>query len=118
MLLEAHLEGASRQGAYLEEANLFVADLEGARLVGAHLEGTSLLDTHFEGKALGGDELKQLRAWMPHFPQVLPAADLRGVYLNSRTQLDEIHVGDAQYGDIRPAHVHWGAGNLTCGDCV
>src|SRR6266851_3062186 len=115
-LLEAYLEGAMLQGAYLEEANLFVAHLEGARLAGAHLEGTSLLDTHFEGKAFGGDELKHLRAWMPHFPEVLPAADLRGVYLNSRTQLDEIHVGDDQYGYIALADVHWGDVNLTVVD--
>src|SRR5258708_391205 len=115
-LLEAYLEGAMVEGVYMEEANLFVAHLEGARLAGAHLEGTSLLDTHFEGKALGGDELKHLRAWMPHFPEVLPAADLRGVYLNSRTQLDEIHVGDDQYGYIALADVHWGVVNLTVVD--
>jgi uncharacterized protein YjbI with pentapeptide repeats len=115
-LLEAYLEGAMLQGAYLEEASLFVAHLEGARLAGAHLEGTSLLDIHFEGKALGGDELKHLRAWMPHFQEVLPAADLRGVYLNSRTQLDRIHVGDDQYGYIALADVHWGDVNLTVVD--
>src|SRR5260370_42346000 len=96
------------QGAYLEEANMFVAHLEGARLAGAHLEGTSLLDAHFAGKAIGGDDLKHLRAWMPHFPEGLPAADLRGGYLNSRTQLDEIHVGDDKYGYIALAAVHWG----------
>src|SRR5260370_1353618 len=115
-LLEAYLEGAMLQGAYLEEANLFVAHLEGARLAGAHLEGTSLLDTHFEGKALGGDELKHLHAWMPHFPEVLPAADLRGVYLNNRTNLDGIHVGDDQYGCIALADVRWGDVNLTVVD--
>src|SRR5260370_14839966 len=104
------------QGAYLEEANLFVAHLEGARLAGAHLEGTSLLDTHFEGKALGGDELKHLRAWMPHFPEVLPAAELRGVYRNSRRQLYEIHVGDDQCGYIALGDVHWGDVNLTVVD--
>ena len=115
-LLEAHLEGAMLQGAYLEEANLFVAHLEGARLVGAHLEGTSLLSAYFEGQALGGDELKRLRVWMPHFPEVLPAADLRGVFLNTRTHLDGIHVGNDQYGYIALADVHWGDVNLTVVD--
>jgi len=115
-LLEAYLEGAMLQGAYLEEANLFVAHLEGARLAGAHLEGTNLLEVHFEGKALGGDELKHLHAWMPHFPEVLPAADLRGVYLNNRTQLNRIHVGDDQYGYIALADVRWGDVNLTVVD--
>jgi len=115
-LLEAHLEGAMLLGAYLEGANLLEAHLEGARLAGAYLEGANLLGTHFEGKAIGGDELKHLHAWMPHFPQVLPAADLRGVFLNNRTQLDGIHAGNDQYGYIALADVHWGDVNLTVVD--
>ena len=115
-LLEAHLEGAMLLGAYLEGANLLEAHLEGARLAGAYLEGTSLLNTHFECKALGVDELKHLRVWMPHFPQVLPAADLRGVFLNNRTHLDGIHAGNDQYGYIALADVHWGDVNLTVVD--
>lgn len=115
-LLEAHLEGALLRGAYLEGAYLFEAHLEGARLGGAYLEGTGLLGTHFEGKALERDELKRLRAWMPHFPEVLPAADLRGIFLNSRTQLAGIHAGNDQYGYIALADVHWGDVNLTVVD--
>src|SRR5947208_844069 len=83
-LLEAHLEGAFLQGASLEGANLFEAHLEGAWLGGAHLEGATLQGTHCEGKALGRDERERLRAWMPHFPETVPAADLRGVFLNTR----------------------------------
>ena len=71
---------------------------------------------HFEGKALGGDELKHLHAWMPHFPEVLPAADVREVFLNNRTHLDAIHVGNDQYGYIALADVHWGDVNLTVVD--
>ncbi len=112
-LLEAHLERALLQGAYLEGANLLEAHLEGTRLVGAHLEGARLLGTHFEGKALGGDELKRLRAWMPHFPEILPAADLRGVFLNTHTHLDGLHAGNDQYGYVALADVHWGDVNLT-----
>jgi len=115
-LLEAHLEGAMLQGASLEGANLFEAHLEGARLVGAHLEGTGLLGTHFEGKALASDELGRLRAWIPHFTEVLPAADLRGVYLNTHTNLDGIHAGNDQYGYVALADVHWGDVNLTMVD--
>ena len=115
-LLEAHLERALLQGAYLEGANLLEAHLEGTRLVGAHLEGTRLLGTHFEGKALGGDELKRLRAWMPHFPEILPAADLRGVFLNTHTHLDGLHAGNDQYGYVALADVHWGDVNLTTVD--
>ena len=115
-LLEAYLEGAVLQGASLEGANLYEAHFEGARLAGAHLEGAYLLGTHFEGKAIGGDELKRLRAWMPHFPEVLPAADLRGIFLNNRTNLDDIHAGNDQYGYIALANVHWGDVNLTVVD--
>jgi len=116
ILAGTHLEGVDLTKAHLEGATLLEAHLEGARLAGAYLEGTGLLDTHFEGKALGVDELKRLRAWMPHFPQVLSAADLRGVYLNNRTHLDGIHVGDDEYGYIALADVHWGDVNLTVVD--
>jgi len=115
-LLEAHLEGAMLQGASLEGTNLLEAHLEGARLVGAHLEGARLLGTHCEGKALSGDELKRLRAWMPHFPEILPAADLRGVFLNTHTHLDGLHAGNDQYGYVALADVHWGDVNLTTVD--
>lgn len=115
-LLEAHLEAAMLQGAYLEEANLFEAHLEGAKLMGAHLEGARLFGTHFEGKALDGDELKRLRAWMPHFPEVLTAADLRGVFLNTHTHLDGLHGGNDQYGYVALGDVHWGDVNLTVVD--
>ncbi|HET8851230.1 MAG TPA: pentapeptide repeat-containing protein [Ktedonobacteraceae bacterium] len=115
-LLEAHLEGAHLQGAFLEGANMLEAHLEGARLGGAHLEGTTLLGTHFEGKTLSGDERKRLRAWMPHFPEVLSAGDLRGVFLNNRTNLGEIHPGNDQYGYIALADVHWDDVNLTVVD--
>ena len=112
-LLEAHLEGAFLQGVSLEGANLFEAHLEGAWLGGAHLEGATLQGTHCEGKALGRDERERLRAWMPHFPEILPAADLRGVFLNTRTNLRDIHAGNDQYGYVALADVHWGDVNLT-----
>jgi uncharacterized protein YjbI with pentapeptide repeats len=115
-LLEAHLEGAFLQGASLEGANLYEAHLEGARLGGAHLEGATLLGTHCEGKALSGDERERLRTWIPHFPEVLPAADLRGVFLNTCTNLGDIHGGNDQYGYIALADVHWGDVNLTVVD--
>src|SRR5579884_2041317 len=115
-LLEAHLEGALLQEAYLEGASLLEAHLEGAKLFGAHLEGARLLSTYFEGKALSGDELKRLRAWMPHFPEILPAADLRGIFLNRQTHLGGLHVGNDQYGYIALADVHWGDVNLTTVD--
>jgi hypothetical protein len=112
-LLEAHLEGAFLLGASLEGANLFEAHLEGAKLVGVHLEGATLVGAHCEGKALGGEERERLRAWMPRFPETLPAADLRGVFLNTRTSLNGIHAGDEQYGYVALGDVHWGDVNLT-----
>ena len=113
ILLEAHLEGSFLLGASLEGANLFEAHLEGARLVGAHLEGAALVGTHCEGKELSREERERLRAWLPRFPQTLQAADLRAVFLNSRTHLDGIHAGDEQYGYIALGDVHWGDVNLT-----
>ena len=53
---------------------------------------------------------------MPHFPEVLPAADLRGVFLNTHTHLDGLHAGNDQYGYIALADVHWGDVNLTTVD--
>jgi uncharacterized protein YjbI with pentapeptide repeats len=115
-LLEAHLEGAFLLGASLEGANLFEAHLEGARLVGAHLEGATLVGTHCEGKVLSAEERERLRAWMPPFSETLPAADLRGMFLNARTHLDGIQVGDDQYGYVALGDVHWGDVNLTVVD--
>ena len=88
----------------------------------AHLEGADLgkatlkQGTHCEGKALGRDERERLRAWMPHFPQILPAADLRGVFLTTRTNLGGIHAGNDQYGYVALADIHWGDVNLTVVD--
>jgi uncharacterized protein YjbI with pentapeptide repeats len=118
ILAGTHLEGADLTRAFLlgtslEGAVPLEAHLEGALLRGAHLEGTTLAGTHCEGKALSGDERERLRAWMPRFPETLPAADLRGVFLNTRTNLGGIHPGDDQYGYVALADVHWGDVNLT-----
>lgn len=112
-LLEAHVEGAYLQGAYLEGANLLEAHLEGAKLFGAHLEAANLIDVHVEGKALPADELKRLRQWVPRLPAILPAADLRGVFFDSRTNLLRLNPGNEQYGFISLADVHWNGVNLT-----
>jgi uncharacterized protein YjbI with pentapeptide repeats len=112
-LLEAHLEGASLRGAFLESANLFEAHLAGVGLMEAHLEGANLLSTHCEGKTLSKEEHQRLCTWMPRFPASLPAADLRGAFLNTHTRLDGIHAGDEQHGYIALADVHWGDVNLT-----
>jgi hypothetical protein len=82
-------------------------------LVEAHLEGATLEGTHCEGKALSREERIRLCAWMPRFPEILPATDLRGVFLNAHTNLNGINAGDDQYGYIALADVHWGDVNLT-----
>jgi uncharacterized protein YjbI with pentapeptide repeats len=105
-LTRAQMEGATLLEAHLEGANLFDAHLEGARLVGAHLEGATLVGTHCEGKALSREERERLRTWMPRFPETLPAADLRGAFLNARTSLNGIHAGDDQYGYVALGDVH------------
>jgi len=115
-LLEAHLENAYLLGTFLEGANLLEAHCEGARLGGAQLEGANLQDVHFEGKAVPRDDLARLRRWLPHFPARLRAADLRGMYLDKRTNLTGARLGDERLGFVTLADIHWGDVNLTVVD--
>jgi hypothetical protein len=118
----ANLAKADVSYAQLQGSQLGWATLDETVLVEAHLEGADLgkatlkQGTHCEGKALGRDERERLRAWMPHFPQILPAADLRGVFLTTRTNLGGIHAGNDQYGYVALADIHWGDVNLTVVD--
>lgn len=124
-----HLEGAILDWTHLEEAELYMARLEKADLYHAHLEGASLRKAHLEGASLrrayvGGAFIQQrrttrlpversdgARASAPrpaHTPErVLLPTDLRAVFLNSETDLEDIHLGSEQYGLPRMADVHW-----------
>jgi uncharacterized protein YjbI with pentapeptide repeats len=122
-LRETHLEGAHLRDAHLEGANLDHAYLQGARLQGAHLEGATLAYTRLDEAyllraTLGGlpaDDVRTvaLRERVPGLPPSLPPADLRHVYLDSATQLDELNLGDAATGWAALADIHWGGANLA-----
>lgn len=68
-----HLEGATLRGAYLRDANLSYGRLEGADLSGVQLLGAILFEAHLEHATLRGARLER--------------ADLRGVTLDSKTDL-------------------------------
>ncbi|HEX8035144.1 MAG TPA: pentapeptide repeat-containing protein [Ktedonobacterales bacterium] len=114
-LPEAHLEGAFLLRAHLDSAHLEGAHLEGAELRGAYLQATNLYGAHLEGAPLAGDELIRLAAWR-HRKDVqaaLPAADLRGAFMDSATNLRQTTLGNARYGSVRLADVYWGGANLA-----
>jgi uncharacterized protein YjbI with pentapeptide repeats len=112
-LTKSQMEGATLLEVHLEGAFLLGASLEGANLFEAHLEGATLVEAHCEGRALSEEERERLRPWVPRIPETLPAADLRGAFLNARTHFDGIHAGDDQYGYVALGDVHWGDVNLT-----
>lgn len=87
--LQAQLKGTELSNSRLEGAKLFEAHLEGASLFEAHLEGAELTKAHLEG------------------------ASLVGAYLDSATQLSGVILGNAMYGYISLADVHWGDAHLT-----
>lgn len=114
-LPNARLEGAFLLRAHLESAHLEGAHLEGAELRGAYLQGTNLYDAHLEGAPLATEDLARLATWR-HRKDVLaalPAADLRGAFLDSTTNLRLATLGNAKYGSVRLADVYWGGVNLA-----
>jgi hypothetical protein len=108
-----HLEGASLLGAHLEGANLLGAHLEGANLEGAHLEGANLVGASLKGKPVPADYLKRVRQWDK---DVLPPADLRGAFFDSKTMLEDSILGEEQFGFVTLADLHWGGVNLSVVD--
>ena len=109
-LEHAHLEGANLEGAYLESAHLLGAHLEGAHLLGAHLEGAHLLSAHLEGKPLPAVYLKRVRHWDK---DILPPANLQGVFFSASTVLEDVILGDEHFGFVSLADVHWNGVNLS-----
>ncbi len=109
-LLGAHLEGANLEGAHLEDANLEGAHLEGANLAKAHLEGANLAGASLKGKSDPADFLKRVRQWDK---DVLTPANLQGAFCNTATILEDIVLGDEQFGFVSLADIHWGGANLS-----
>ncbi len=109
----AHLERANLRGTHLERANLSGASLAGATLANAHLEGAELWSAHLEGKILAAQDLKRIRETLPDYPAVLPPADLRLAFFDPATVLDDIQLGDGQYGFPKLVDVRWNGANLA-----
>ncbi|MFL5702430.1 MAG: pentapeptide repeat-containing protein [Ktedonobacteraceae bacterium] len=105
-LCGVHLEGAILCGAHLEEADLRDAHLEGADLRGAYLAGANLSGAHLEGAILCQAHLEGEQ----NFPR---PANLRRVFLDNRTRLEGIILGNDRYGFTPLADVHWGNVNLA-----
>ena len=109
-LLGAHLEGTNLEGAHLEGTNLEGAHLEGANLAKAHLEGANLAGASLKGKFAPTDFLKQVRHWDK---DVLTPVNLQGAFFNNATVLEDIILGDEQFGFVSLADIHWGGANLS-----
>ncbi len=99
--------------AHLEGAYLLEAHLEGAALDGAHLEGASLMDAHLEGKNMNVDDLERIHKWNSDFPPTLHPAQLNRAFFNTATELDDITLGDKQFGFVTVADVRWDGVNLA-----
>jgi uncharacterized protein YjbI with pentapeptide repeats len=109
-LLGTHLEGASLEGAHLEGASLEGAHLEGANLARAHLEGANLAGASLRGIPAPADFLKRVRHWDK---DILTPANLQGAFFDDTTTLEDIVLGDGQFGFVSLADVHWGGVNLS-----
>ena len=109
-LLGAHLEGTNLEGAHLEGANLEGAHLEGANLARAHLEGANLAGATLKGKPVPVDFLKRVRHWDK---DILTPANLQGAFCDTATILEDIGLGDEQFGFVSLADIHWGGANLS-----
>ena len=82
----------------LEQADLRGAHLEGARLDAAHLDEAALDLAHLEGADLSSAGLGQ--------------ADLRGIFLDSATDLGGVRLTDSA-GTALIADARWGGANLA-----
>lgn len=115
-LLGTSLEGAVLAEARLERAVLSSASLAGAELFAAHLEGARLNEVRLCGTRRDDATLARLRALDPEAAEVLPGADLAGIFFDSTTALDEAVLGDEQYGAVSVADARWGGINLAVVD--
>ena len=83
----------------MRKANLIQAHLEGAMLSGAYFEGADLRGTHLEGAMLHRVNLVE--------------ADLRNVFFDTATSLDDTTLSKGKDGCARLAGVHWGDVDLS-----
>ena len=114
--MDAHLEGAHFDAAHLEGASFWRTQLQGAHFGWAHLEGAVLYAANLGGARMSSETLARIQEWEQDFPALLPPASLHMAYLDGETHLERLKVGDAQYGCVELADVHWGEVNLMLTD--
>ncbi len=112
-LRHTHLEGARLYGARLDRASLIGAHLAGAMMRRVHLEGASLANVTLGGKRMEPDDLSRIRPWAPDFPEVLRPADLQRTFFDTASVLDNVTLGDKQFGYAELADTRWGDANLA-----
>src|SRR6266852_1369590 len=112
-LARAHLEGANLHRAYLEHTSFRAAHLEGANLRTAHLESVFFGSAYLNGKVMEDQEFERVRQRKPDFPKILPPANLRYSFLSTTTNLQNICLGDTNYGYVSAVDVRWGDVNLA-----
>ncbi|MGZ3665061.1 MAG: pentapeptide repeat-containing protein [Ktedonobacterales bacterium] len=115
-LLGAALDGAILNGAHLEFAELGNVSLAGAELFGAHLEGARLSNAQMAGKRMPHNALERVKRWRPDFPEMLPGANIGGMFCDSATVLDDAVLGDPIHGSVSVADLRWGGVNLAVVD--
>ena len=116
----AYLPNASFDAAFLLRAHFENAHLEGAHLAGAelrgsYLQGANLFGAHLEGRQPPAEEMARIarwRHWEPP-PTSLAAADLRGAFFDSGTNLRQAVLGSPQFGSVLLADVAWNGANLA-----
>jgi uncharacterized protein YjbI with pentapeptide repeats len=112
-LRHTHLEGARLYGARLDRASLIGARLEGAMMRRVHLEGASLANASLGGKRMASEDLRRIRVWAPDFPEAPRPADLQRTFFDTASVLDNVSLGDKQYGYAELADARWGEANLA-----
>jgi hypothetical protein len=86
--------------------------LERADLTYAHLEGSILTHACLQGAKLSGAHLESVDAFGANFGGPTPA-NLRGVYFDMSTKLDQATISNDQQIGIRLLDIHWENVHLT-----
>lgn len=120
-LNSCHMEGCMLWQANLTKASLDNSSLQGANLGYARLEGASLRHAYCGGKLMQKEDLARIRKWKRspgrnHVSDVLHPAYFRNAFLDETTNLEDLTLGDGQYGYAWLGDVHWGGTNLAAID--
>jgi hypothetical protein len=65
------------------------------------------------GKRVGDEDLTRVKAWSDQFPQTLFPADLSGTFFDTATSLEDVALGNAEYGRVSVVGARWGGVDLS-----